>query len=42
MSRRLLWFVTLWALSVTVTLIVAALLRWLFAHMLGVAPGRTL
>jgi hypothetical protein len=35
-TRRLLWFFGLWAASVAVVMIVAALLRWLFAHLLGV------
>jgi len=38
-SRQLLWFAALWAASVAVILIVAELLRWLFARMLGVPPA---
>jgi Protein of unknown function (DUF2474) len=34
-TQRLLWFFGLWAASVTATLIVAALLRWLFARILS-------
>jgi len=41
-SRRLLWFAALWASSVAAILIVAELLRWLFARMLGLPPGRLL
>ncbi|MGH8142894.1 MAG: hypothetical protein ACREU2_10310 [Steroidobacteraceae bacterium] len=41
-GRRLLWFVALWALSVAVVLATAGSLRWLFARILAVAPGRLL
>jgi hypothetical protein len=34
-SQRLLWFVGLWAASVSATLMVAAALRWLFGRMLS-------
>jgi hypothetical protein len=34
LSRRLAWFVGLWAASVLLTVSVAELLRWLFAHIL--------
>jgi hypothetical protein len=39
-SRQLLWFVTLWALSVAAVLAAAGALRWLFARIVHVAPGR--
>jgi hypothetical protein len=34
-SQRLLWFVGLWAASVSATLIVAGALRWLFGRILA-------
>jgi hypothetical protein len=34
LSRRLAWFVGLWAASVLLTVSVAELLRWLFARIL--------
>jgi len=37
-ARQLLWFVALWAGSVLATLLVAELLRWLFARMLTASP----
>ena len=37
---RLLWFVTLWALSVAAVLAAAGSLRWLLARILHEAPGR--
>jgi hypothetical protein len=41
-ARRLLWFMALWALSVAAMLATAGSLRWLFARILAVAPGRLL
>jgi hypothetical protein len=34
LSRRLAWFVGLWAISVLLTVSIAQLLRWLFARIL--------
>ncbi|HEY6452423.1 MAG TPA: DUF2474 family protein [Steroidobacteraceae bacterium] len=34
-ARRLLWFVGLWAASVTAMLAVAAVLRWFFGRILS-------
>jgi hypothetical protein len=34
-TQRLLWFVGLWAASVSATLIVAGALRWLFGRILA-------
>jgi hypothetical protein len=37
MTRRWLWFVGIWLMSVAVTLLAAAALKWLFGRMLGAA-----
>jgi len=34
-TRRLLWFAGIWLASVAVTVLAAAILRWLFGRMLA-------